>query len=40
MPSALREFILLEDGEENGSESEFIEVDADYSNDLANLTLN
>ena len=35
MPSVLTEFTLLEDDEENESESEFTEVDTDYSNDLA-----
>ena len=35
MPSAEREFTLLEDDEESGSESEFTEVDTDYFNDLA-----
>ena len=35
MPSAEREFTLLEDDEESGSESEFTEIDTDYLNDLA-----
>ena len=35
MSSAGREFTFLEDDEESGSESEFTEVDTDYSNDLA-----
>ena len=34
MPSTEREFTLLEDDEESGSESEFTEVDTDYSNYL------
>ena len=34
MPSTERNFTLLEDEEESGSESEFKEVDTDYSNDL------
>ena len=34
MPSAEREFTLLEDDKESGSESEFMEVDIVYSNDL------
>ena len=34
MPSAEREFALLEDDKESGSESEFAEVDTDYSNDF------
>ena len=34
MPSAEREFNLLDDNEESGSESKFAEVDTDYSNDL------
>ena len=29
-----REFTLLEDDEESGSETKFTEVDTDYSNDL------
>lgn len=32
--SAKREFTLLEDNEESGSESQFTEVDIDYPNDL------
>ena len=35
MPSVEKEITLLEDDEENGSESEFTEVDTDYSNDLS-----
>ena len=35
MPSAEREFTLLKDDKEKGSESEFTDVDIDYSNDLA-----
>ena len=34
MPSTEREFTLLEDDEESGSESEFTEVDTNYSNYL------
>ena len=34
MPSAEREFILLEYEEEGGRESELTEVDTDYSTDL------
>ena len=34
IPSAEREFTLLEDYKESESESEFTEVDTDYSNDL------
>ena len=34
MHSAEREFTLLEDDEESGSESKFAEVDTDYSDDL------
>ena len=34
MPFTKREFPLLEDDEESESESEFTEVDTDYSNDL------
>ena len=34
MPSTEREFTLLEDDEEGGSENEFTEVDTDYSNYL------
>ena len=35
MSSTEREFPLLEDDEESGSETKFTEVDADYSNDLS-----
>ena len=35
MPSVERKFTLLQDYEESGNESEFKEVDSDYSNDLA-----
>ena len=34
MASAERKLTLLEDDEDSGSESEFMEVDTDYSNDL------
>ena len=34
MPYVKREFTLLGDDEESKSESEFTEVDTDYSNDL------
>lgn len=34
MPSTQREFTLLEHDEDNGNESEFTEVDTDYSNNL------
>ena len=34
MASVERELTLLEDDEDSGSESEFMEVDTDYSNDL------
>ena len=37
MPSAEREFTLLEDGEESWGESKFTEID--YSNDLTDLVL-
>ena len=37
--SAERDFTLLNDDKENGSESEFQEVDTDYSNDLSINTL-
>ena len=33
MPSAEREFTVLEDDKDSGSESEFTEVDINYSND-------
>ena len=33
MPSAEREFAVLEDDKDSGSESEFTEVDINYSND-------
>ena len=39
MPSAEREFALLEDDKESGSESEFAEVDTDYSNDFDRMWL-
>ena len=34
MPSKEKELTILKDDEESGSESEFKEVDTDYSNDL------
>lgn len=34
MPSAEREFTLLNDNEQSGSDSEFTDIDIDHSNDL------
>ena len=34
MPSAERKFTLLNDDEQSGSQSEFTDIDIDYSNDL------